>query len=241
MDIVRVEAFSSALKGKKIWIYGDDNLVPNRLNILEQELLGKGRKVLILADLAQTHAQTQTQTHTQTNTNTNTNRLTLPRWSSKYEWDAIFRIKDNNDLRLSLTYILNAAKPVRVVWLGSEPPQPILNRLTDITVIGYCSTIHNLYSIWDAIFFSLEDSRKIEDILISRLGSLKLSQLNLKSVITELRAVKAGLVWSIIDESEKSGNVYWYDINDGEPPREQINTAEASLFLKEIANYLSHR
>lgn len=218
METVRVEGFGNTLRGEKIWLVGLDTLLPNRLHVLEQELLGRGRRVLVLAD----------------------GRKHIPRWATKMEWDAIFHIRDGVDLRLAITYITNGVKPIRVVWCGEEPSQGILKAMVvpEVTFVGHgCS---HPKGDWNAIFFSGEmDATRIEEALISRMGSGKLSRLNLKSVIPELRAVKAGLVWSSIGEPDKSGAVYWYDIAEGEPPHEPFDATEASEFLREIADRIA--
>lgn len=214
MDTVRVEGFGSSLKGQKIWIVGDEHLLPNRLHVLEQELLGRGRRVLIMAD----------------------GRKHIPRWAMTIEWDAVFKVRDALDLRLALTYIANASKPIRILWLGDEPTQAILSKIhiQDSTFIGYGN--NKPQQSWDCIFFSgLLDKIKIEDALMTRMGSAKLSHFNLQSVIPELRAAKAGLVWSSIGESERSGHLYWYDIAEGEPPSEPFDMTEAANFLRELA------
>lgn len=215
MDTVRLEGFGNTLRGEKCWLIGSEELIPNRLHVLEQELLGRGRKVLLMAD----------------------GRKHIPRWATKLEWDAIFHIKDGVDLRLAITYVANGVKPMRVVWLGDEPSAAILKAMVvpEVSFLGRGST--HPKGDWNAIFFSGEmEAPRIEEALISRMGSAKLSHLNLKSVIPELRAAKAGLVWSSIGEPDKSGAIYWYDISEGEPPSEVFNATEAAEFLREIAD-----
>jgi hypothetical protein len=215
MDTVRVEGFGSSLKGQKIWIIGDEHLLPNRLHVLEQELLGRGRRVLLIAD----------------------GRKYVPKWSLSIEWDAVFKVRDALELRLALTYITNATKPLRVVWLGDEPTSAILSKLHvgESTFIGFGTS--RPQQAWDCIFFSGGlDKGRIEDALMTRMGSAKLSHFNLSSVLPELRAAKAGLVWSSLGESERSGHLYWYDIAEGEPPNEPFDMTEASNFLRELAD-----
>jgi hypothetical protein len=153
------------------------------------------------------------------------------------EWDAVFKVRDALDLRLALTYIANASKPLRIIWLGDEPTQAILSKLhvPESTFLGFGNS--KPQQSWDCIFFSgLLDKGKIEDALMTRTGSAKLSHFNLQSVMPELRAAKAGLVWSSIGESERSGHLYWYDISEGEPPSEPFDMTEASHFLRELAD-----
>jgi len=217
MDTVRVEGFSSSLRGRKLWILGDEALLPNRLHVVEQELLGRGRSLLIIADGRK-----------------------LPRWASKIEWDSIYRLKDTQDLRLALTYIGNAARPLRVVWLGEEPSHPVLQRLhhQDVTLFGVGPSQPK--GEWDVLFFpSSYEANRIEESLLSRMGSLRLAALNLKSVVPELKAVRAGLVWSSIGESEKAGAVYWYDVAEGDGAKAAFNLVEAADTLRELADHIS--
>ena len=214
METVRVEGFGSSLKGQKLWIVGDESLIPNRLHVVEQEVLGRGRKILLIAD----------------------GRKYIPRWANHMEWDAVFKLRDAVDLRLAVTYVANAAKPLRIVWLGDEPPPNVLSKLhiPDSTFIGYGSNRPQQH--WDCIFFSsFLDKTKIEDALLTRMGSAKIANFSLQSVLPELRAAKAGLVWSSIGESEKSGHLYWYDVAEGEAPSEPFDTKEAATFLRDIA------
>ena len=218
MDTVRVEGFGSSLKGQKIWVVGDEHLLPNRLHVLEQELLGRGRRVLLIAD----------------------GRKHIPKWALSIEWDAVFRLRDALDLRLALTYVANATKPLRIVWLGDEPTPTVLSKLSihDSTFLGYGNNRPQYH--WDCIFFSGGlDKGKIEDALMTKMGSAKLSHFNLQSVLPELRAAKAGLVWSSLGESERSGHLYWYDIAEGEPPTETFDMTEAASFLRELADRIA--
>lgn len=215
METVRLEGFGNTLRSEKLWLIGSEQLIPNRLHVLDQELIGRGRKVLILAD----------------------GRKQVPRWATKLEWDAIFHIKDGVDLRLAITYVTNGVKPMRVVWCGDEPSPAIIKAMVvpEVTFIGHGA--NHPKGDWNAIFFSGDmEAARIEDTLISRMGSTRLSHLNLKSVIPELRAAKAGFVWSSIGESEKAGAVYWYDIAEGEAPHEVFNQVEAAEFLRDIAD-----
>jgi hypothetical protein len=126
------------------------------------------------------------------------------------------------------------------VWLGEEPPQAIMSKLqqNDISLIGYGNSHPQMP--WDCIFFSgLIEANRVNEVLIGKMGSAKLSHFNLPNVLPELRAAKAGLVWSSIEESEKSGHLYWYDIAEGEPPTESFDMTEAASFLRELADRIS--
>lgn len=219
--VVRLEGFAAPLKGQRIWVCGPNaklgQQIQTRLSILEEELLGRGRKVLIMQ---------------------NTRDIPMG-WSNKIQWDATFRIKETQDLRLALTYVQNAAKPVRVVWIGDEPPLALLTNLTsqEITLIAGSTTVPRLQ--WSAIFWhpSSEQS-KIEEGLGPRVGIVALQQMNLPSVLRELKASQVGLVWSSIGESDKKGSVYWYD---AEEPHQKtmMEPTEMAVLLHEIGDWLT--
>ena len=214
METVRVEGFSSSLRGRKLWIQGEETLVPNRLRVLEQELLGRGRSLLIISDGRK-----------------------LPHWAKKIDWDCIYRLKDTQDLRLALTYSGHAGKPLRVVWLGDEPSAPVLQKLCshDTTVLGF--GLGQPKGEWDVIYFPRAyDANRIEESLLSRMGSLRLAAINLKSVVPELKAARAGLVWSSIGESERAGSVYWYDVGEGDATPDTFNATESAEFLRDLAD-----
>lgn len=215
MDTVRVEAFNSQLRGKKIWLLGDESMIPNRLHVLEQELLGRGRKVLVITE----------------------NRKLSTKWIQRVEWDAIFRIKDQNDLRLMLTYVINVVRPIRLVWFGEEPHANLLQKISgvDCTLIGYGP--QQPRGEWDVIFYpSTIDADRVEETLLTRMGSARLSALNLRSVMPELRAARAGLIWSVIGEADRSGAIYWYDIAEGEAPQEPLWGNELAMTLRDLAD-----
>ena len=214
METVRLEGFSGTLRGHKVWIIGEESLVPNRLHVLEEELLGRGKRVLIQQD----------------------SRPIAPRWTMKMEWDAYFRVRDAKDLQLALTYVVANAKPMRVVWIGDEPQPAVLQKLhqADVSIVGYGPSIPR--GDWECIFFSSGmEAPRIEDSLLARMGSARLSAQNLRSVIPELRAVRAGLVWTNVGEGERAGCIYWYDISEGEEPQDAFDAQEAAACLREIA------
>ena len=214
METVRLEGFNGTLRGHRLWIIGEESLVPNRLHVLEQELLGRGKRVLIQQD----------------------GRPTAPRWTMKMEWDAYFRVRDAKDLQLALTYVVANAKPMRVVWIGDEPQPAVLQKLhqPDVSIVGFGHSIPR--GDWECIFFSSGmEAARIEDSLLSRMGSARISAVNLRSVIPELRAVRAGLVWTNVGESDRTGSLYWYDLAEGEGPQETFDPQEAAACLREIA------
>lgn len=221
-DTVRLEGFAAPLKGQRLWVCGPaDTLgqqVQSRLTVLEEELVNRGRKVLVIQ-----------------------NAKDVPMmWTHKIQWDATFRIKETQDLRLALTYIQNAVKPVRVVWVGEEPPAAVLAAVNshEITFVGAGTMTPKLN--WNAIFWhTTAEQAKIEEALTPRLGAHALHALNLPSVLRELKASQVGLVWSSIGESDKTGSVYWYDSEEA-TQQTAMTTADMSALLHEIGDWMTH-
>ena len=214
-EVIHLEGFESSIRGKKVWVIGDESLALRRLNLSVSENLGRGRTVCILDS-----------------------HRTLPKSFQKFAWDALFKLKDQQDLRLALTYITNAMKPIHVVWVGEEISAQVLQKLLDpaITVIALGSRAHVPVQPWNAIFFPSDmNSQQVEEMLISRVGPSGLKTMNLRSILPELRTAKASLVWSNIDETERSGSLYWFDTMDGQPPEELWNPMETAVFLRDLA------
>ena len=215
-DIFRLEGFSSPLKGQRIWLYGTRDTLASQiidcLGIVEEEVLNRGRKVLIVQGAREVPLR-------------------------GVQWDATFRIKETQDLRLAVTYIQNAVKPVRVVWLGDEPPANVLNVLQEATFIAASTSLPR--GSWSALFWHPSSTQsQIEEGLSPRMGTAAVQKLNLPSVLRELNASGVGLVWSSIKESEKSGSIYWYDMSESKEHVKRFDPLEAIETLKEVAQYL---
>lgn len=218
-EVIHLEGFESSIRGKKVWVIGDESLALRRLNLSVSENLGRGRTVCILDS-----------------------HRTLPKSFQKFAWDALFKVKDQQDLRLALTYITNATKPIHVVWIGEEVSGQVLQKLLDpaMTVIALGSRTHVPIQPWNAIFFPSDmNSQQVEEMLISRVGPSGLKTMNLRSILPELRTAKASLVWSNIDETERSGSLYWFDTMDGQPPEELWNPIETAVFLRDLADRIA--
>ena len=218
-EVIHLEGFESSIRGKKIWVIGDESLALRRLNISVTENLGRGRTVCIIDS-----------------------HRTLPKSFQKFSWDALFKLKDQQDIRLALTYITNATKPIHIVWVGEEIQAAVFQKLLEptMTVIGLGSRTHVPIQPWNAIFFPSDmNSQQVEEMLISRVGPNALRTMNLRSILPELKTAKASLVWSNIDEAERSGSLYWFDTMDGQPPDELWNPHETAGFLRDLADRIT--
>lgn len=216
---IRLEGFSSSLKGQRLWICGSaksvGQILSSCLSSLEEELLGRGRSILLQY---------------------NTRDISM-RAIQKMKWDATFRIRDSHDLRIAASYIQNATKPSRIVWVGDEPPAAFLSVLNDqdMTFIC-CSTANPKLMVWSAIYWDISviEQKTIEEALLHRIGLSALNTLNLPALVKELKAFELGLVWSSIGESNKAGGVYWVDNSDSKSGTETIQASEAVEYLRDV-------
>lgn len=214
-DSIQIEGFESSIKSKKLWFVGDDALLLRRLNLFHTEILGRGKFVCVQAD----------------------SHVHIPKAYFKFGWDAFFRVKDSQDLRLVLTYITNATKPVTIVWIGEEMPPIVFAKIADATVFALGSRQYVPKEPWDALFFPTDLlPHSVEEMLTTRLGAAKLKHANIRSILAELRTAKASLVWSKIDDVDKHGYLYWIDTLEGQAPEEPWNPTETAQFLHELAD-----
>jgi hypothetical protein len=157
------------------------------------------------------------------------------------KWDAIFVIRHETDMRLALTYVISAQKPVRLVWVG-EPPPAFLQQLEKhdtLTIIGF-STSPPKSSYWNAIFWTHDSPvEAIEQPLVSRMGATLFAKYNIRSVLKEIKASEVGLVWSSIRESDKHGSLYWFDPSEGSTSGSVYSLQDAAEILRSVADSLT--
>lgn len=216
---VRLEGFAENLRSHKLYCIGSaaslPALVRGRLAILDTEVAHRGRKVLFLHD-----------------------GTPFGPWLQRMKWDAVFHVHDAQDLRLGLTYVANATKPVRLVWAGGEPANTVfaaLARMDGLTVIGF-GVQQPMAGDWDAVFWTHDAAAEtIEQTLVPRMGHLT----TLRSVLREVGAAGVGLVWSAIAETTRRGALYWFDPAEGGAGAATYSSTEAAELLRAIADSLA--
>ena len=221
-DDIRLEGFAEHLRGKKIYCVAQNEtalqqLIRSCVSSLDTEVAHRGRKALFVQEGS-----------------------TATSWLLRMKWDATFIIRDNQDIRLALTYVMNAAKPTRVVWAGGEPPAAVFQYLSKqdaISLIGFGANAPRSTE-WDAIFWKGVDAENIEPLLHQRLGIQVTERYHLKTVLKELKSSDLSLVWSSIGESDKSGSLYWHDPSESNQAS-TYSPEESADILRMIADSLS--
>jgi hypothetical protein len=106
---VHLEAYDWAPLKHRMFVLGE---IDDALNIflrLQQDLLFRGRKILVIAGQDPTKRL---------------GRIKL----FEQSWDFIIRIRANIDYSLFASYLQHAPKPVSILWLGSEIPPVLLSK-----------------------------------------------------------------------------------------------------------------
>jgi hypothetical protein len=230
---VRLEGFDTELRGRRTLVIGTANDWLTRFAAVESESLYKGRSVLVIQEGA-----------------TKGNGREYPALQRK-RWDITFRPRDQFDYQMLATYVQNAPKPTRVLWIypsggmGAEIPRALWQRWAnkDITllagsesgVIGGCE--------WESILFPLHcEIALAERVLNARGTGLAVQLTKIKDHIHEISASGAALAWTNIDEKGASGGLYWYDPTEGEETEgEAFSHEEASQLLLSLAKWASSR
>ena len=218
---VRLEGFSEGLKGQKVFCIASapkdaETMVRGRLAALDAEVAHRGRKILVFQGAG-----------------------AVPKWLlTVAAWDALFHVRDVQDLKLVITHLQYASKPVRVVWAGMEPAANVLMALARLeggfSLLGV-GPVAPASNDWQALFWA--SSAAVEDVegpVALRLGA---SNPGLRAVLKELRASGVGLVWSSIGESDKRGALYWYDPEEGVEAA-PLDLREAAETLRAVADLL---
>jgi hypothetical protein len=218
---LRLEGFSESLRGRRCFCVSTNSaqsqqFLKGRLATLNTEVAHRGRKILVYQATAPP-----------------------PKWLIQLGWDAFFHVRDVQDMKLAITMIQHTARPTRVVWAGSEPPQSVMaivSKMDGLTFLGLGERPPN-HPDWQAIFWCSDVAQEeVEPVIQGRMGTAGTT--GLRSVLKELRGSQVGLVWSTIDETEKRGALYWYDPSEGAEQGATLDLAEAATVLTELAAYL---
>ena len=226
-ETLRLEGFADSLRHHRVLCVSShfkeaEKLLKGRVAAVDMEVVHRGRRVLFFQSAAAV--------------------TSIPKWLMNLcAWDAVFHIRDVQDLKLGITYVQYATKPVRVVWAGSEPSanaMGALGKIEGLTVIGLSEKAPAADGgWWHALFWGPSATlEEVEPVVHARMGTGSTG--NLRSVLKELRGSDVGLVWSSIGESDKRGALYWYDPGEGVAPA-SLDMREAAETLRAVADALS--
>jgi hypothetical protein len=147
------------------------------------------------------------------------------------------------------TYVANAPKPVRIVWIsyGGTTPLEIPRALwqkwdpSDITLLGASKTGEMMGCEWEVIFFPLQNTPQFTEKVLSMRGSgTRMLAAGVSAHLSEIAENGAALVWSNIGESDSRGCLYWYDPTEGASvgQKDGITKTEAVSMLEELVGWV---
>lgn len=218
---IRLEGFDGIFRGHRCLVLGKEEEWLARMNILESESLYKGRSILVIHEPMRGASSS------------------IGSSLFRKRWDCIFRVRDSFEAQMLATYVANAPKPLRILWIGThEIPRVLVSKWerADVTVLGGSSTW--LACEWDVIFFPLSaTSKTIETTLGMRGTGMRQLAVNLGSHLSEIADQGAALVWTHIDETDSRGALYWYDPSEGQK-NDKMPNEEIVKVLEEVIQSL---
>jgi hypothetical protein len=222
-ETLRLEGFAENLKGNRIYCVSADakeaeKLLKGQMASLNTEVAHRGRKVLVFQGAS----------------------APVPKWlmSLSGGWDAVFHVKDASDLKMVVTYVQYATRPIRIVWAGGEPAGAVLTAMEKVegtTILGLGEKAP-VSGDWNVVMWGSGVAiEEVERGVVGRMGAG--GARNLRPLLKELRGSELALVWSCIGRSDKYGSLYWVDPTEGVEP-DAIDLKEAALMLKGVARML---
>lgn len=203
---LHIEAYDWAPLKTRMFMLGELEDALNLFLRLQQDLLFRGRKLLVIAGQDPTRRL---------------GKLKL----FEQQWDFIIRIRANLDYSLFASYLQHAPKPASILWLGSEIPAVLLNKF-DQGVYWICHSggLPSGREIpWVFISPDLPPFKYKEWFLSHQPQQAQALLENLE----DLRARKAGIVFHLSDRSMK-----WYDSAGLEEIGDETNIQDIRDVLK---------
>lgn len=229
-DELHLEGFDGAIRGHRCLVIGKEADWLARLTSLESESLYRGKSILVI------HEASRGSAHAAVGVG-----LALV----KRRWDVVFRIREGFEAQMLATYVANAPKPVRIVWfaIGAvDIPRALSQRWQgqDITLIGCSHQGEMMGCEWETIIFPLSaGSAMIERALALRGTNIRSLATGVAQHLPDIAAKGAALVWTITDEKDSRGALYWYDPADGVTAGESLTKKDAAAMLEEVAAWIS--
>jgi hypothetical protein len=203
---IHLEAYDWAPLKQRMFVLGEMEDALNIFLRLQQDLLFRGRKILVIAGQDSTKRL---------------GRLKL----FEQSWDFVIRIRANIDYSLLASYLQHAPKPVSVLWLGSEIPAVLLNKFeSGVYWICHSGNLPVGREIpWILISPSLSPMKYKDWFLTQQ----PLQAQALLENLEDLREKKAGIVFHLTDRSVK-----WYDSAGLEDIGDETNIQDIRDVLK---------
>ena len=202
---LHVEAYDwTDSTGSRMFVLGDLNDVIHVFQRIQQELLFRGRKCLVLIG---------------EDTFTVSQRLLI----YQKKWDFILRIRANPDYSILAAYLQNSPKPISVLWLGSEIPPVLLQKFESIYWICQNGSLPATKDVYTTFISPSQAPFRYKEWFLAQHATQAHAVLE---SIEEFRAKKAGIV------VRPSRTVNWYDADVSEGISGELTMHEVCQILK---------
>jgi hypothetical protein len=225
-ETLRIEGFDTPLRGHRSMVLGTVEDALEVFHSVESESLYRGKNILVLQEGMQ--------------------NANLPFVLWRKRWDVMFRIKEPFDAQLLATYVANAGKPVRILWISTghgDIPRSLWSKWIrqDVTLIGSSLEPHTNCvggCEWETIFFPIQCAQgTVERVLSSRGSGMASLVAQVREYLPEIAASGAALVWTNVEEKDLRGSLYWYDPEKKEKAI-SFTKAEASQLLEAVSKWV---
>jgi len=222
-DTINLEGYSLPLRKQKIFCISEstqslDIMFQGLYKQYSEEVIRRNKVICFFSDIYMKHH---------------------PKWLQQIHCDALFYVRDNNDLRLAATFIQHTTKPLCILWYGNDLPLSLFNLWSsnhnkeDITLICGGTTISR--AEYTSIFWSTKSSYdEIHPIILYKMTSTGTRNMDLKLIIQECKASEVSVVWS-------KDSLSWFDFNSVKNSGPHINYTHASEYLRTLADALESK
>ena len=188
-ESLHLEAYDWNFTKPRIFVLGEIEDALKVFQRIQQDLLFRGRRVLVL---------------TGNSTSKQSNRIKL----FLQNWDFVIHIRSQIDYSLAASYFQNVPKPITILWMGSEIPSVFLQKYEkDFYWLCWQDNLPNYSDYFSYIFISPSVSPfKYKDWFLAQniVGAS-----GILANLEDLRERKAGLVFFVKEKKCK-----WYDAVD---------------------------
>jgi hypothetical protein len=206
MSAVRIEAYDWTFEKQRIFVLGGLEDALGIFQHIQQDLLFRGRKVLVIVgtDIKKTFEKMKLFQQT---------------------WDFVLHVKANIDYSIFASYIQHQPKPISILWIGSEVPSALLQKFErDVYWICYSGNLPTGRDITHVFISPSLPVFKYKDWFLAQQPA---QAQGLLENLEDMREKKAGIVFSHHNRS-----VQWYDAGSLEENDDDTSIGDVKDILK---------
>lgn len=203
---VRIEAYDWSFEKPRLFVLGELDDALGIFQRLQQELLFRGRRILIING---------------SEVKSSLQKMKLFQQS----WDFVLHIKANIDYSILATYMQHQPRPVSILWIGSEIPSSLLQKFEkDYYWICYSGSLPSNRDSNHVFISPKLPPFKYKDWFLNQ---QPLQAQALLENLEDMREKKAGIVFHTHNRS-----VQWYDAGSLDEAEEDTSIGDVKDILK---------